>query len=135
MAEFSDLEGKTIVKITSDDIDDGSALHFFTDNGLHYEMYHCQDCCEHVRIEDICGNLDDLIGSPVVSAYESCSINSDEGVENIDSEFDRSGDESFTWTFYNISTTKGSVTIRWYGSSNGYYSESVSFYEVKGVRI
>jgi len=50
---------------------------------------------------------------------------SSEGEPAVDPEYD----DSFTWTFYKFATIKGSVTLRWYGSSNGYYSESVSFVE------
>lgn len=108
---FSVLIGKTIQKI------DGlmDSLFFFVSEEESYKMYHAQDCCESVQIEDICGELDWLIGTPILQAEERTNSS------------DRRLGESFTWTFYEISTIKGSVTIRWYGCSNGYYSESVDF--------
>ena len=42
--------------------------------------------------------------------------------------FDRY-DESYTWTFYVLASKDHYIVLRWYGCSNGYYSESVSFYQ------
>ena len=81
------------------------------------KLFHDQDWCEHVTIEDICGSLDDLIGSPIIRATQDSNRDNPK----------KDGDDSHTWTFYNIATAKGHVTIRWYGSSNGYYSEGVDF--------
>lgn len=110
---IDELIGQTLSKIIKKD----DRLVFITTTGKRYIMYHDQDCCEDVYIEDIVGDLDDLIGSPIITAREDF---------NVPSEPMRDGEESWTWTFYNLATIKGSVTIRWYGSSNGYYSESAN---------
>lgn len=105
------LKGRVVESIK----ETGDALLFTMEDGEKYLMYHEQDCCESVEIEEIHGDLFDLIGNPILTAEERCDDNPDET------------DSSGTWTFYELATIKGSVTIRWYGSSNGYYSESVSF--------
>ena len=119
---FEELKGQTLTAI---DVDKGNAqINFTTDAGKIFKMYHSQDCCESVDIEDISGDIADLFGSPLLQAEEASS--SDTWPEGVKKEYEP---ESYTWTFYKLATIKGSVTIRWYGSSNGYYSESVSFAE------
>lgn len=114
--EFKELIGKIILKIIGDISSD--CLIFYTIDRK-YIMQHIQDCCESVSIDDIVGDLKDLIGSPIVFAEETNNHDNPK----------RDYDESFKWTFYNISTIKGSVTIKWYGTSNGYYSENVDVSE------
>lgn len=126
------LKGKTIEAIHGDQGSD--ELVFDTSDGESYKMYHSQDCCESVSIEEIIGDLKDLIGNPILLAEEVSSSDPDEALklkrEQEEAEKDGGyyyGADSETWTFYKLSTIKGSVTIRWYGTSNGYYSEGVSF--------
>jgi hypothetical protein len=121
MLTISELIGKTLTKVTGGVGDE--QITFEVEGGCDYRLYHSQDCCESVSVEDICGDLSDLVGSPITQAEESSSSNEyPEGVPEPEYK-----DESFTWTFYRIATAKGLVVIRWYGSSNGYYGESVYF--------
>lgn len=113
---FDILKGKTLTKIEGGVEDE--RLTFHTSDGMKYVMYHDDDCCETVYIEDICGDFEDLYNQPILLAEE---------VSNSDDEPKYKGEESYTWTYYKLSTNLGSVTIRWYGSSNGYYSERVDF--------
>lgn len=106
-----ELVGRTLIAVTRED-GENDRLVFTCADGSRWEMTHHQDCCESVRIEDIVGDLNDLIGAPIELAEER----SQDG-----------DDESSTWTFYEFRTIKGSVTIRWFGTSNGYYSESAHF--------
>lgn len=124
MAEFSELVGKTLIAIEGQI--GGETISFTADDGSSYKLYHAQDCCENVDIDDIVGDLSDLIGSPILVAEEATS----DSETNSDLLKRDDSDESYTWTFYKLRTLKGSVDIKWYGSSNGYYSESVYFIQL-----
>jgi hypothetical protein len=105
--------GKKFDSITKND----SELVFICDEGL-FIMYHEQDCCEDVHIESIVGDLNDLLYSPILRAEEVVTKGKTDPI-------DEYNDYSTTHTFYKLATKKGYVDIRWVGTSNGYYSESV----------
>jgi hypothetical protein len=114
----SELKDKTITSING--MEKGSdEIIFLCSDGSKYKMYHEQDCCENVAIEDVCGNISDLIGSELLIAEEATNESELSAL--------REYDESYTWTFYKFATRNGYVDLRWYGTSNGYYSESVYF--------
>lgn len=121
----SDLLGLTLIDVIVGD----DSITFKSSDGRVFEMYHSQNCCESVSIDDVCGNINDLIGSPILQAEEAESDKT-EARTHIDGSLSYT-DTSWTWTFYKLATAKGYVTIRWYGTSNGYYSEGVDFREVK----
>ena len=119
MSKISDLIGSVLldVIVSTTQIDEDTRMDdilFVTDEGT-YRMYHDQCCCESVTINDIDGDIQRLVGDTILDAREEVS------------ESDRELDSTYTWTFYIIRTVTDSVTIRWYGTSNGYYSEEVSF--------
>lgn len=86
---------------------------FVTTKGIFW-FSHMQDCCEHVDLVDV--NQNGVGVGEVIST-------ADERVSYPDV-FERN-DDSETWTFYTIRTQSMDLDLRWVGSSNGYYSESV----------
>lgn len=122
--DFNILQGKTLSEVTGGKFDE--EMIFTSVDGEVYKLYHEQDCCEDVTLEDICGDLADLVGTPILAAEEVTHApdTNPPGVSKPEYQ------ESFTWTFYKLTTIKGSVTIRWYGESNGWYSEDVAFVKV-----
>ena len=113
----ADLIGKVFTEIEGEQ--GGECLRLKCAEGT-FEFFHSQDCCESVYIESITGDVADLIGSPILLAEESTSEQTPEGFNHFYEP------ESQTWTFYKLATIKGYVDVRWFGTSNGYYSESVS---------
>jgi hypothetical protein len=125
MAELKDLLGKTMSSVENQD---DEALVFTTAEGKRYALHHSQDCCESVYIESIVGDLADLVGEPLLVVEEDSSDedSSNDGPPPQVCE----GCDSYTWTFYKFATRKGYVDVRWFGESNGYYSEQVDFDEL-----
>ena len=116
---FNTLLNETLTSI-HDLVEGCDVVTFVTKSGKTFQMYHERDCCEYVEIEEIHGDVEDLIGSPILLAEEV------EGEVTTD---EYGNDQK--WTFYKLSTIKGSVTIRWLGTSNGYYSVEVDFFQIK----
>ena len=113
--ETADLVGKTFTKVTGGPNDD--EMRFECAEGV-FIFHHKQECCESVCINDVTGDLSDLVGTPLLKAEEceSCPLPEGHTPEEYDSE---------TWTFYKFATIKGYVDVRWLGASNGCYSEGV----------
>lgn len=126
---FNVLVDKILTDVKVNDSND--EIRFYTEDGFEYLMLHMQDCCENVSIEDINGDWADVKGTPILVATEQSDDQNPKSETYGEGENAyTSTDESSTWTFYTIATLKGYVQIRWYGASNGYYSESVDLVQV-----
>lgn len=121
-ASVAAMVGETLTDIQGLTVGSESVT-FTTASGRTFRMYHEDDCCESVNLNEIIGDAADIIGAPLLMAEEATN-EADPGRPDEYS-------ESWTWTFYKFGTIKGYVTLRWLGESNGYYSESVTFVEDK----
>ena len=117
---FAELVGKTIRRIDGAEKDSQQVVLYC--DGERFVLEHEQDCCESVLVEDVVGDPRDLIDQVVLKAEESTS--QDDPLPDSES--------SHTWTFYHLVTRRSTLTIRWYGTSNGYYSESVDVRRIIG---
>lgn len=120
MTNLSELIGKTLTSITG--CEEGSEeVEMCFDDFTRYSLFHCQDCCESVLLEEVVGDPSDLVGEVLLVCEESTSEKKLKGKPK--------DPEEFLWTFYRLATRKGWVVLRWLGESNGYYSMGVDFVE------
>jgi hypothetical protein len=127
---FDELVGQTLAKFEKrNHYEFGDIIYIETTTGEQYLMYHYQDCCENVVLEDVCGDISDLLNTPILKAEESTN----KGTEQQFKDRGLHNSEGLTFTFYNIGTIKGFVTLRWVGTSNVYYSEKVDFLHLNPI--
>lgn len=117
-----ELFGTTLtqIQVTQDQIT------FTLSSGARLYMFHERDCCEAVWIEDINGDITDLLHTPILLAEER----TERKVTSY-----TVGQEPYSyespifqqWTFYTFRTIKGSVDIRWCGETEGPYSLAVEY--------
>jgi hypothetical protein len=133
-ASFAKLIGQTPVEI--DGMKEGSEeVTIVTKEGGKLTLRYEPDCCASCSICQVDGDPMDLLGLPLQMCEESGNVPdhdmlTEQGAGNGASYHD----ESYTWTFVRFATVAGYVTLRWYGSSNGYYREApTAYYEGPGA--
>jgi hypothetical protein len=109
--DLSSLAGLTIASVDGLENESEEVI-FNLKDGRQFKMHHRQICCECVLVDDVCGDIEDLIDTQIVHFEERTN------------EGDHNELGNGTWTFYDIQTTKGCVNIKWFGCSNGNYSEA-----------
>ena len=114
--QVSDLVGHTIKEIrrTSDE------LIFILESGEACRFYHGQDCSEDVSIDDVVGDLDDLIGSPLLLAEEVA-----QGTSGRDRHVGRLR-QHLHMDVLQVCHQQGICDRAMVWQSNGYYSERVN---------
>jgi len=117
--QIEDMVGLVFTRVVSN----SESVTFYLTQDDYFVLKHLQNCCECVWLEDVCGDLTDLENTPMVVA-EELSSHPDYQDENTDYGIQE-------WTFYNFRTNKGTVSLRFCGTSNGYYSVGVNVLRYK----
>lgn len=119
--DFPEAKGRVIKSISGLEV--GSKAIFINfEDGDRIKMYHCQECCESVQVEDCEDVSSDDLKESIIHTFEEYTKSSGE-----------SGWGLQTYTFYRLITNSAYCTIRWFGESNGYYGVGVRVVlEVKG---
>jgi hypothetical protein len=116
--DAAELRGKTITAISQE----GDEIITITTAEATYRMIHHQDCCESVRVHSVVGDLQWLVGLPLIVAEESVIKEGKDWPADMEKPDYL---DCWTITIYSFATALAKVQIRWLGESNGYYSESV----------
>lgn len=126
MSDLEKMIGQTLISVSG--FEKGSErIELRSSDRNKLVLWHERDCCENVSVEQVDGDPDDLIDSPLLMCEEISgeTLGADPN-RDPDGKVERGrGDSTFTWTYYKFATVKGYVTVRWFGSSNGYYAEDV----------
>jgi hypothetical protein len=115
---FDAFAGATIASVSTDAPDTDETIRpllaFHATDGRVLVLGHWQDCCESVYLTNWEGSDGDYITG---ATFRGAEVRTTRRVTE--------WGDSTTSTFYEVATSKGSLTLSFQGSSNGYYSESV----------
>lgn len=113
-------------KIVTHIDESGDEIMITVEDGTKYHLYHSQSCCENVEIYDsVNGELHELVGKKLMLIEHDEKYTDDEIPEDVDIQ----PYDSYTWTEISFTTNEKTIISRWFGESNGYYSESVDIEE------
>lgn len=89
---IEEMYGLVFDEVYVDEYDGSDAL-IFRNKDVEFRFCHYQDCCETVMIEEIFGDLSDLVGEQLYFLDESSA--------------EEERNERAVWTFYKFGTRKG----------------------------
>lgn len=118
---MEDLVGKTFDVVTRGEFLGNTGVIFKTKTQT-FMLVHIQSCCSDIYLEDVVGDLSDLENNEIIAAEKRKST--------LPPPPDHFWDDPMRWTFYEIATNKGAVTLRFCGEEN-YYSTAVHLIEIK----